>query len=236
MVDRPVSKTGEGKPHESSTLSPSTNVTTRSEFILSESLHFMIKIVLFDTDGVVIKKDKVFSVRFSEKLNIPIERILPFFKKEFQFCLIGQFDLKEAILKYLPTWGYKGTMDDLLSFWFDGESTINKEVIVAIQNLRKGGIKCFLHTNNEKYRTEYIWKKLNLEKHFDGIFSSSDLGCKKPNNIFWDTLYSKLKRPNKSEVLVLDDDKENVESAGNFGFNANLFENLESLSPFFPSP
>src|SRR5688500_6890642 len=117
----------------------------------------MSKILLFDMDGVVVKKTKVFRVRISEKLNIPLEKVLEFFKNEFQESLVGKADLKVVLEKYIHEWGWNDTVESLLKFWFEGESEVDDQLLAKISNYRKGGGKGYLASNNEKYRIDYLW-------------------------------------------------------------------------------
>lgn len=59
-----------------------------------------IKAVLFDIDGVILEKNP-FSKRLSQKFNVPMEKISPFFQQEFKLCSVGRADLKEEVKKYL---------------------------------------------------------------------------------------------------------------------------------------
>ena len=52
---------------------------------------------------MVIEREMRFSQRFSDEFDVPFEKIIPFFKNEFQLCLIGKADLKKELKKYLPT-------------------------------------------------------------------------------------------------------------------------------------
>jgi len=143
------------------------------------------KILLLDMDGLVVKRKKVFSVRISEKLNISVDDVLPFFKNEFQLCLVGKADLKEEIKKYVSDWGWKDSIEDLLKFWFDGEKEVDQEILKKVTDLRNDGYKVYLATNNEKYRVGYLWNNIGLNKHFDGMFSSAEIGFKKPDRKFY---------------------------------------------------
>lgn len=170
-----------------------------------------------------------FSDRFSKEFGISKEKILPFFKKEFLHCLAGNADLKEELNKYLAQWGWKKSVEELLEYWFSQERTADQKLLDYIAELRKRGVKCFLQTNNEKYRTEYLWETVGLKSHFDGIFSSSHLGYKKPEQEFWSAIYARMGAPEKDTILVWDDDRENVESAKNFGFQAELYTDFDSF-------
>lgn len=188
----------------------------------------MIKAIIFDTDGTIIHREMYFSERFSKEFNVPLEKILPFFKNEFQLCLVGKADLKVELQKYLPLWGWTKSVDELLAYWFTNESDVDKGLIESVKQLRTRGFKCYLDTNNDKYRTQYLLDNLGLKNLFDGIFSSAELGYLKPQNGFWAAIHDRLGKPAKPEVLVWDDDEKNVESAKSFGFQSELYLGFDS--------
>jgi putative hydrolase of the HAD superfamily len=183
----------------------------------------MIKTIIFDTDGVVVLRDMNFSERYAKDFGVPIEKLTPFYFNEFQLCIVGKADLKTAIVKYLPAWGWTRSVDELLDYWFKSESNLDRQMLDSIADLRSKGIKCYQDTNNEKHRADYLWDTLGLKNSFDAMFASGYLGCKKPQQEFWAAIWEKIGRPDKSEVLVFDDDQESVDSANAFGFHAEFY-------------
>ena len=127
----------------------------------------MIKVIIFDADGVLIPTKQKFSKTLAEKHGIPTEKTLPFFEGPFQDCLIGKKDLRETVAPYLNEWGWGKGVDALLDYWFKLESDSDKDLINYIQKLRQKGVLCFLATNNEKYRFQYMFDKLGFAKSFD---------------------------------------------------------------------
>lgn len=188
----------------------------------------MIKAIIFDSDGMTNCAEK-FSVRFSRDFDIPYDRILPFFLNEFKGCLIGKSDLKEVIKPYLEKWGWRGTVDDLLDYWFAGEVNVDTRVMDAIGKLKQRGIKCYLATNQEKYRTDFMIEQMNYKTIFDGIFSSAEIGRKKPQTEFFQAVLEKIGNPPKDEVMFWDDDQENVDGAKDFGFQSCLYANFDEF-------
>jgi putative hydrolase of the HAD superfamily len=186
------------------------------------------KILLLDMDGLVILRKEVFSVRISKKLNIPLDKVLPFIKNELQLCLVGKADLKEELKKNVSAWGWDGSIDDLLKFWFDGEKNVNSDLIKKINGIRQDGYKVYLVTNNEKYRVNFLWEDVGLKKYFDGVFSSAKVGFKKPDSKFYFKVLKLLKITPK-DVIFWDDDKENYESAKEIGMDARFYTGIKDF-------
>jgi len=126
----------------------------------------MIKVVIFDADGMTLKSS-LFSTRLAKKYNISHKKILPFFQKEFNDCLIGKANLKKEVKKYFAKWGWRKSVDVLLDYWFIKENEINQQIIRSIKELREKGVKCLLATNQEKHRTDYIINNLGFKKIFN---------------------------------------------------------------------
>ena len=94
----------------------------------------------------------------------------------------------------------------MLKYWIKYDNKIDQRIIESVKELRNKGIKCYLNTQNEKYSVDYAFKKLELKKYFDGIFSSDKLGFIKSEQKFWEAVYKKLNNPDKKSILCWDDD------------------------------
>ena len=187
----------------------------------------MIKGIIFDTDGMVVITD-MFSVKYCKEYNVPYEVILPFFKNEFQPCLIGKADLKEQIKPYLEKWGWKQSVEDFLDYWYKAEHNVDQRVVDEIEKLKKSGIKCYLATNQEKYRTDYIKNQMGFSKVFDQIFSSAEIGYKKPQVEFFDRVMAEIGFK-KDEVQFWDDTEKNVLGAKEFGLDARRYKSFDEF-------
>lgn len=183
--------------------------------------------ILFDADGVTLVKHKFFDEKFSEEYGIPLDKIRHFFKNEFRICQQGKADLKTELAKYLPAWGWQKSVDDFLAYWFATDIP-DAAVLNFIQDIRAKGTKCYLASDQEKYRAEYFLSNLGFGKKFDKCFFSCDLGCNKSEKEFFEKVLEDLNlKP--VELTYWDDDLKNVEVSKGLGINARLWEGLEKL-------
>jgi putative hydrolase of the HAD superfamily len=190
----------------------------------------MIKVILFDCDGLIIRHEKYFTVRLAADKGVVLDdenqEQKKFFNGIFLDCETGKADLKQEISKNLGLWHWEGKVEDLMDYWFSGEAKIEGELKDFILNLKQKGYKCFISTNNEKYRAEYLWSVAGLKNIFDGFFASCNVGHFKEDQGFWEKVYQNLSGLEKHEILVWDDDMPNVEAASKFGFNSEFYSNF----------
>ncbi len=190
----------------------------------------MKKVLLFDLNEVIICPSReLFSVQFSRKYNIPLDSIVGFIKgEEFQKALIGKADLKEIIEPYLKEWGWFGTVEDVLEFWFKSESEMDTRFLEIIEAIREKGYKVYAGTNQERYRTEHIRFDMGLDKCFDKFFSSCYIGAKKPDYKFYNHFLNEIEAE-PEEVIFWDDSEKNINAAKNLGIDAHQYKNYEEF-------
>ena len=104
----------------------------------------MMQAIIIDGDGVVINRDKRFSDRLQADYGITTETTAPFFGGVFQKCVVGKADLKEELAHCYKNWGWKGTLKELLHYWFSKEGLHNEKMLQIIAKLRAHGISVFL--------------------------------------------------------------------------------------------
>lgn len=187
------------------------------------------RVLLFDADGMTLIP-KRFSEQIEQEYGIPWERMKSFFTGPYQQCKLGIADLREELIKVMEYWGWHGTVDELIAYWFSIGSEVRPEIREIIQELRAKGIYCDLATNQEKYREAYLDKARGFETLFDRIFASSEIGYLKQDVPFFQDVYRKLRVEihdlQKEEVLFIDHEELNLEAARTFGFATYYFRDL----------
>lgn len=179
---------------------------------------------LFDVDGVLIRVDEPFNVRYEREVNTP-GMMVPFFRGVFQDCLVGKADLREEVAQRLDEWKWEGDVDSFLEHWFSREAVINHEILESINELRAAQKPCYLVTNQEKYRTEYLTKRLGLDSLVDGFYSSSMLGVKKPDPAFFTEVLKRIGfSGNLGTVFCVDNEMDNIASAKELGIDTFYYE------------
>jgi HAD superfamily hydrolase (TIGR01509 family) len=189
----------------------------------------MTKAILFDVDGLVIKARKeFFSERLARKQGISDESVRKFFMHDFKQCSFGKADLKEKITPFLEEWRWEESVDDLLVYWFESESSTDEKVLEAIKSFREKEIKCYIATRQEKYRFDYLLNTIGLAKYFDGAFSTCDIGFDKSDPKFYEYILDQISfKP--SEVLFFDDTPINIETALLVGIESYLYVDINTL-------
>lgn len=192
-------------------------------------------VMLFDADGVMITSSRLFSEQLELDYGISVKKMQPFFTGVFKLCSIGQADLKQELEKVISDWGWQGTVDELLDFWFSKGTVIDQEMLTFVQSLKRDGVRCFMTTDQEKYRGEHLRRTIGQGNPFEDIFFSAELGCPKKDPRFFAQVYQHIQQTGpieKKQILFVDDSPENVAVAQRFGFVAYQFSQLTEFKTF----
>ncbi len=186
----------------------------------------MLKILLFDIDGVLAVGEP-WHKDLEHIYGITPDMLTPFFQGPFQSCLIGKADLKAELATYLPRWDWPHSVDAFVDYWFRREAlALNEKLLQTIQYLRQRSIKCYLATQQERYRTEYILREMGFAELFDGMFSSVDMGYMKTEPRFFTNILTALKDCQPDEVFFWDDTPANVATARSAGIRAEVYSDF----------
>ncbi|HTB81792.1 MAG TPA: HAD-IA family hydrolase [Opitutaceae bacterium] len=182
---------------------------------------------VFDADGVICVGAN-FSMALNREYGISHGHLEDFFSGPFADCIVGRRDLKKALAPFLPTWGWRFSLDEFLRFWFRQEHVVCPEALACVRNLRKRGHLCVLATNQEKYRASYLRREMGLEDEFDRVFPSCEIGAAKPSAEFFLALELHLGKP-AHELCLVDDSERNVIGAEACGWRTIRYRGKADL-------
>lgn len=186
------------------------------------------KVILLDFDKV-ISKSRYFSEIYSEKFGLDLNLMLPFFDNMRETAIVGKGDLKELLAEVKSLWQWEGTIDELMAFWFSADCQIDSRFIHFADQIHSNNIKLYLATDQEKYRSDYIWNELDLKNWMDDRFISYEIGYSKRNPEFFKSVIRSLNLKPK-EIIFFDDSNAKVESARSVGIKAYVYNNFEDFS------
>lgn len=193
--------------------------------------------VLFDADGMTIVS-KRFSDQVRDEYGISWESMEPFFRGPFQRCKIGKADLKEELAQVIHEWGWNGSVQELIEYWFRQGSELNTEVTEIALLLRKHGVSCFLSTDQEAYRADYLWNVVGLKDVFDGLLVSCDIGFTKNDVRYFQVAHDRMTKilgfqPAKHRVLFVDHEASKLSAARTFGFDTHMYIDPSAFRTIF---
>jgi len=192
----------------------------------------MIKVLLFDADGVTITPPGYGSTYAAQQAGLGVTDLQSFFTKEFVACKQGKADLKVEIQPYLNRIGWKKSVDEFLQTWFAYENVVDERMFVEIKELRNKGVFCALTTDQEKYRKDFLLYEMNFQEKFDLLYVSSDIGFSKQEQDYFLYVFSDVNTKRivqKDEVLLIDDTPHVIDAAKEFGIHAELYKEFSDF-------
>jgi putative hydrolase of the HAD superfamily len=153
-----------------------------------------------------------------------------FLTPAFMEVLRGRQDLYVALNEYFATKGLADRLEEFVSYWFDKDAVIDREVLAMADGWRKRtGGKVYAATNQEHHRIKYLREQAGLGAHFDEIIYSAALGVCKPDRVFFTNAQARMGVTAAQAILFVDDKAENVDGARMAGWRAMLYRGPESL-------
>jgi putative hydrolase of the HAD superfamily len=192
----------------------------------------MIQAIVFDADGVLVKPPTWFVTRAHELYGVPKAQFMAFIHGDFKRCTTGELDLEVALVPLLERWQVPVSVPEFIQAWLEHENAIDPVMLEEVQLLRSLGMPCFIGTNQERNRANFMRLEMGLQAATDGVFASCDLGARKPHPAFFDRLAAQLPDQLKLEpahLLLIDDAHENVAGARAAGWCAEHFTTQEAF-------
>ncbi|MCP3659010.1 MAG: HAD-IA family hydrolase [Bacteroidetes bacterium] len=185
-----------------------------------------IKAIIFDVDGVLLKNvdDEgkfLWSKDLKKDLKIGSNQCKIIFSNIWKEVTKGKLDTIKHLDEVFKHSFFKNINilpKEFVDYWLSKDIFIIEEMLNLVKSLSH---KCYIGSNQDLYRGRYI-KKL-IGKYFEKCFISAEMGYNKPNPKFYSYIEKELNlKPN--QILFVDDNDENIESAKNKGWHTYLYK------------
>jgi len=189
-------------------------------------------VLVLDIDGVIVHSAPDWPAKLQAAFGFSAEELLGFFESlPFAQVLQGRLDVYVALHEWLEPRGLADRLQELVSFWFENDSTVDREVLAMADGWRsRTGGRVFAASNQEHHRAAFLRDRLGLGAHFDEIVYSAALGVCKPDRVFFTNAQARMAVTAARAILFVDDRPANVDAARMCGWRAALYRGRESLA------
>ena len=187
-----------------------------------------VQAMIFDADGVIVRPKSWFVTPAAQHYGVPQNQFMTFIRGEFQRCITGELELAKILPPLLEQWRVTVSADAFIAAWLEHERAIDTALLGQIQRIRASGLKCYVGTNQETNRAQYMKYDMGLEAALDGVFISSELKAKKPQPEFYARVQALLELP-ASSILLWDDSPANVAAALETNWQAELYTTFDQF-------
>jgi putative hydrolase of the HAD superfamily len=182
----------------------------------------LLKALMVDVDGVLVhgrpEDGRHWSTSLEADLGLRVDDLQrEFFDLHWEDVVLGRVMLADPLLPVLAKIAPHLTPDQLINYWFERDSRLDRELMDELAGIRSTGLPVYLATNQEHRRAQYLMKALGLAELVDGIHYSAQLGAKKPSPEFFDKVASTMSCTT-SELLLVDDTLDNIRAAASTGW------------------
>lgn len=189
-----------------------------------------IKCIIFDFWGTLVENgvfpSPIKKVMYTLRLNIPFSEYVVVFEETF---MLGKFnDLYEAFTKVCKTFGvdpHPKVLDILVGMWNKNKMLAKPydETISVLEELKKD-YKIALISNTDCFSLRDVMQKYDLEKHFDSVVLSCEVGMLKSNPKMFRKILDELGLKEDEVVMVGDSMESDIKGAENAGIRPILID------------
>ena len=183
----------------------------------------MIKAIFFDFDGVLtidIRGSYTTSVYLAKATGIPKEKIISCYRHHFPLLKTKKLSYKNFWQDFCRCIG-KDIDIGLLPGAFD--STPKNEKMLELAEKLKTNYRTGIITDNTKERFDAIVKKFSLDKLFDALIVSADVGCTKREQLIFEKALLLLD-VGAEECIFIDNAESNLVAPMQMGFKTIFFD------------
>lgn len=186
--------------------------------------------VLWDADGVLQHLPDGWEASMRPVVGHLVDDVEEFLAEAFAAerpALTGDARWVEVLPTLLEKWGIADSFEDAMRVWLTIEPVAGTREVVGA--LRAAGVGCYLATNQDEHRGRHMHATLGYDDLFDDCFYSYVLGVAKPDPAYFSAVLERLGLP-AGQVLFVDDNDDNVESARSVGLRAECWHVRDGMA------
>lgn len=193
----------------------------------------MIKTVIFDMGGVIMTLSPEVAVQRFRDLGLKdaAAQMDPYTQKGiFGDVESGKISAEQFRNSLSDMCGRNLSWEECQYAWLGYAKEVPQRNLEALLKLKKEGYRVILLSNTNPYMM--AWVESNdfsgdghpLNYYLDKLYKSYELGCMKPDRLFFEKVIA-AENINPAEAIFVDDGKNNVETARKMGIKSILAEN-----------
>ena len=195
----------------------------------------MIKLIVFDLGGVVVKYDwTIANNSFAKYTNLSPDQVMErliksSINKDFELGRISAPDFCKQITNLLEA---KMDMKTFAEIWCNIFSQ-NYSLVRLLRHM-KGKYTLYLLSNSNELQFNFIKEKFPIIEGFDKLILSHKIGMRKPDKEIFDYVL-KVSGLEAHEIIYIDDKKEFIDKAAEYGFNTIHYTSVAELEEYLKS-
>ena len=179
-----------------------------------------VRAMLWDADGVLQGLPAGWEASMRPAVGHLVDDVEGFLAEAFaaeKATLTGQARWVDVLRDLMRRWDIEDAYEDALAVWLTIEPVVESREL--LEKVRASGVPCYLATNQDIRRGTFMHENLGYADILDGAFYSYELGLAKPDPAYFEEIARRLDLP-AGDVLFVDDNVANVESARSVGMRA----------------
>jgi putative hydrolase of the HAD superfamily len=184
--------------------------------------------IVFDYAGVVAGDTATkFDESISKIIDVSVKNYKEIYYRHNDLHNTGKITWDELWKRVLTDLNKVSLLDDVLIFTRKPKK-VNKNVIKLIRELKNKGYKVALLSNYSREGGRRMRQVLHLDKVFDLMLISGEIGLAKPHPEVFLYLIKKL-NVSPSEIIFIDDSPKNIKTANSLGITTVLCEDPKTI-------
>jgi putative hydrolase of the HAD superfamily len=186
--------------------------------------------VFFDFDGVLVRSrlpngSFLWKEKLETDLGISSDIQAKIFERPHWIEIImGRAAFRPHLAKIFNTYRLNLDPEVFVEYWLQRDLNWYKEVLDLAEGLKDSGHDLYIATNQDQIRGQHIRRQVEVQRLFQAVFTSADIGVAKPDDAYFRDIARRFDDDSSKVFLVIDDDIRNIKAAESIGWRGCHFD------------